>query len=99
MSRSLGSEVITTVVILGFIIGLVLFMYWSTKRELSVTLKDNDVLRRKMQEAYGESRISLYKKNLMLSDLNQLKEENSERQRTILRLNLEVKNLQSKLVS
>ena len=73
MARVLGVELVT-LLLLGFVIGILAFMNWSTKREFSALQGDNEKLNQRMLESASEGNTFRYKKRLMESDLKRLQE-------------------------
>lgn len=90
MARVLGVELIV-LLLLGFIIGVLGFMYWDARRELSKLTRDNHDLHRRMEESASKTKMFEYKKNLVVSDLEQLEKKHSK-------LATQVTDLQEQLV-
>ncbi len=98
MARVLGVELIVLLA-LGFSFGALFFMYWSTKRELLALHADNERLTKRMLETSSRVDTFKYNKNLMESDLEELRR--GEGAKAVKRASLKqrVDELQRQLVS
>lgn len=72
MARVLGVELVTLLV-LGFVIGMLSFMLWNIKRELLALQGDNESLSKRMLGLASETSTFRYKKTLVESDLEKLR--------------------------
>jgi hypothetical protein len=97
MVRVLGLELVTLLV-LGFAIGILTFLYWSTKLELSTLKGENEKLSQFMLESGSETKTLKYKKSLVTRDLEQLQKILAVREEIIGGLNHQVAELDEKLV-
>lgn len=75
-----------------------LFMYLNVKRDVYEVQRENQVLHKKVMESVSDTKTSLYKKNLVESDLKGLKEENKECQDRKTELSQQLKELELQLV-
>lgn len=101
MGRLLRVELFLLLV-LGFSLGVVLFMYWKAKDDLSSLASEYKKLSKKMMKSDSETieaKAFLYKKRLVDYDAQYVKHEESERAKEIDLLTLEVEGLRKKLVS
>ncbi len=98
MARSCGAELVL-LILLGFAVGVLAYLYISAKGDLENVQKANQMLKQKVMESDSNTKTSLYKKNLAESDLKSLKEENKELQERLEEHNQELKNLEARMVS
>ena len=98
MARSCGVELVL-LILLGFAVGVLTYLYTGTKSDLDNVQKANQMLKQKVMESDSNTKTSLYKKNLAESTLKSLKEENKELQDRLAEQNLELKDMESRLVS
>lgn len=98
MARSCGAELVL-LILLGFAVGVLAYLYTSTKGDLETVHRANEVLKQKVMESDSDTKTSLYKKNLAESDLKSLKEENKELQDRLAEQTQELKEIEAKWVS
>ena len=98
MVRLLGVE-IATLLILGFTIGALVFMYLNTRKELSELHDDNDRLQNQLLESSSVSKTAHYQEKLVQSDLKQLQIKDRDSVARISNLTQQVKNMLEQLVS
>ncbi len=97
MARLLRVELVLLLV-LGFSLGAIVFMYWKAKSELSVLEADNKRLTKKMMENDSETKAFKYKKRLVESDMQYMKQEEEGRLKEVSRLAEQVRELKAQLV-
>ena len=97
MARLLKAELVL-LLILAFALGAVLFMYSKARSEVSVLEADNRQLTKKMMENDSETKAFLYKKRLAESDVQYMRQEESERVKEISSLTQQVEELKKQLV-
>lgn len=93
----MGLELVVLLV-LGFSLGVVLFMYWRARGQLAAVEASNRHLSKKMIENDSETKAFEYKKRLIQSDLEHMRQEESDRQGEISRLTQQVEELREELV-
>ena len=98
MARVLGVEFIILVV-LGFIIGVLLFLYSNARRDVLGMEQDKKMLDRKMRDFLANANTLEYKRNLIQSDLEQLQMERKRHKERITELSQNVDELNKRLVS
>lgn len=94
-ARLIGVELIS-MLLLGFSLGIVIFMYWNAKKELAALHQDNAELSTKTRDAESKAKTFEYKRNLVQSDLEQLQANLRTKEKT---LTGRVSELQEQLVS
>lgn len=97
MARVLRLE-LATLIVLGFIIGAILFLYVNIKRELSAVQNENSMLHQKMEESLSNSRANIYKRDLIQSDLQQLRKQKVRDEKIISELDQQIQDLRQHLV-
>lgn len=97
MARLLGVELVTLLV-LGFALGTLSFLYWSAKRDLSALQGDNEQLNRRMLESVSETKTFRYKKSLVESDLDKLHKDLTAKDKKISELTHQGTDLGGQLV-
>lgn len=97
MARVLGME-LATLLVLGFALGILSFMFWSTKQELSALQGDNEMLSKRMLESASETKTFRYKKSLVESDLELLRRDLTAKEGKVSGLTLQVTALEGQLV-
>ena len=98
MARILGVELVFLLT-LGFIIGILLFMYLETRLELSTLLDEKEKLAEQVMEWSSEINTYKYKKNLAEANIEQARSEDSAKVQEIFNLTQRVSKLQEQLVS
>ena len=93
----MGLELLVLLV-LGFSLGVVFFMYWSARDQLTAVEANNRYLRKKMMENDSEAKALEYNKRLVQSDLEHRRQEEDNRQEELSRLTEQVEELREQLV-
>ena len=97
MARLLGLELVT-LLLLGFVMGLLSFMYWNAKRELSSLFDENERLSKQAVDSASQLNIYRYKKSLAESDLQQLRKDGDAQVQNVMNLTARVLDLKQLLV-
>lgn len=95
MARVFGVELVA-LLLLGFAVGILTFMYWSTRRELSALQGENEKLERLSS---SEASTCRYMKSLVESDLGTLHRDITAKKEEISGLVSQLANLKEELVS
>ena len=98
MARILGVELVFLLT-LGSIVGILLFMYLTTKRELSTLLNEKEKLAEQVMEWSSEINTYKYKRTLVEANIEQAQSEDTAKVQEIFNLTQRVSKLQQQLVS